>query len=171
MKSLNEFYVEYITEGQKLCGTIVNAGQKLIVKNFRMPDKPDWEIIYVDKNDKNSFRGTNIYGCTIVIPNDAVKEVIPLSKDEKPKRKMSSEQVKKVKYEIADLEAEMQTLQTDMENDPEIWAENGQGGKTSDKYANEMNKIQSKIDKLKEKIGMNGHVIPASEFDNIRVRR
>lgn len=41
MKSLNEFCAEYITEGQKLCGTIVNAGQKLIVKNFRMPDKPD----------------------------------------------------------------------------------------------------------------------------------
>lgn len=84
---------------------------------------------------------------------------------------MSSEQVKKVKYEIADLEAEMQSLQTEMENDPEIWAENGQGGKASDRYAKEMNKIQFKIDKLKEKIGMNGHVIPASEFDNIRVRR
>lgn len=171
MKSLNTFYDEYIDEGQKLCGSIVNVGQKLIVKNFRIPDMPDWEIIYVNKHDKRSFLGTNIYGVTMIIPNDAVKEVIPLSSDEKSKRKMSAEQVKKIKYEIADLEAEMQSLQTEMENDPEIWAENGNGGKTSDKYAKEMNKIQSKIDKLREKIGLNGNMVSAVEFDNIRVGR
>lgn len=150
MKSLEYIKEQNILEA-RINDTTVNVGQKIIVKNPVYPDKPDWELTFIEKDGKDKFRGTNIYGMTVTVPIANIKEIIPLPKVPK-KREMSSEQIKKIKYQIADLESELVDIMRDMENDPEVIDERGAGGPATNKYGIKMNKIQSKIDKLYDKL-------------------
>ena len=148
MKTLKEFINSTVNE-DRISGKTIYPGDKIICKNPVFPDKPDWELTYVDKDGKN-FRGINLYGQTVTVPQDKVVEIIRIA--EAPKRKMSAEQQRKVRRQIRELEDQLDDLRVDMENDPDVLDEQGAGGKATDKYGKAMGKIYDKIDALYKKL-------------------
>lgn len=151
MKSLKEFVEAQSMNEDKLGDKTIYPGDTIICKNPIFPDKPNWEVTYIDK-DKNSFRGTNKYGQTVTVPIDKIVEIIRVVDVPKKKRKISIIEWNKIRREIRDLENQLDDLRADMENDPDVQAENGAGGKATNRYGKEMNKIMKQIEKLQNKL-------------------
>lgn len=146
MKSLKE-YVNICED--RIGDKTLYPGDIIVCKNPIMPDKPNWEINYVDK-DKTTVRGTNKYGQTVTIPIENIIEIKRVA--EAPKRKVSFKQQMKLRREIRELENQLDDLYCDMENDPEVLDERGEGGRATDRYGKEMNKIMDRIENLKQKL-------------------
>ena len=150
MKSINEFIDNKINE-DRIGDKTLYPGDTIICKNPIFPDKPNWEVTYVDK-DKNSFRGTNMYGQIVTVPIDKIVEIIRVVDAPKKKRKMSIIERNKIRREIRDLGNQLDDLRADMENDPDVLAEKGEGGKATNRYGKEMEKIMKQIEKLQNKL-------------------
>lgn len=148
MKSINEFIGNKMNE-DRIGDKTLYPGDIIICKNPIFPDKPNWEITYIDK-DKNGVRGTNVYGQTVTVPIDKIIEIKRIV--EAPKRNMSFKQQIKLRKEIRELENQLDDIRLDMENDPDVLDEKGEGGKATDRYGKEMEKIMNRIDTLKNRL-------------------
>lgn len=148
MKSLLD-----IVNEDRIDNKTIWPGDKIIIANRVFPDKADWELTYIEK-DKDFIYGSNEHGVVIKFKPSEIKEIKNIvGAPKRKKREMSFEQMRKIKYQIADLETQLAELTSEMENDPDILDERGEGGKATDKYGKEMNKLTKKLEQLYDKLG------------------
>lgn len=128
----------------KLGGNTVKKGQQVKIKH---PIDAGKELVvkYVGPHESNKY-----FYCmddTDRLKAFQVADVIEIvAGEDKKKRKASVESIKSQKDKISNLEANLATLMSDMENDPAVLKElEAGGGEATDNYGRQIGALQAKI--------------------------